>query len=277
MLTLLTGLSSSFSYALSDLLSQRVTRRTRALTQVMWVLATGVVVVVPIALLVDGLPAGASEWRAAGIAALAGVFYVGAFYSLLRGLHVGDLGLVSALNSLQGAYLAVAVILLGQSVTPFIGLALALCIAGAILTSVEGRARTTRGAGWALASGILFACVMLCYTYAGDISWLSQSAISRGASLLIALPLALASGPVSVPKGLRIQAVGAGLLELGGVVLLTIAFSLGPSAVAGVTTTQFGTFAVVLGFALLRERPKRHQWVGIAATIVGVSLLAVVV
>ena len=104
MLTILAGLSSAFSYAVSDLLSQHVTRKTRALAQVVWVLATGVIISVPIALLVDGLPAGGAEWRAAGLSALAGVVYFGAFFCLLRGLHVGDLGLISALNSLQGAY-----------------------------------------------------------------------------------------------------------------------------------------------------------------------------
>ena len=201
------------------MLSQGVTRRTRALTQMVWVLTTGVIVVVPVALLVDGLPRTNAQWHGAGLAALAGVIYVGAFYCLLRGLHVGDLGLVSALNALQGAYVAMAVILLGEAVTPLLGAALALCVVGAILTSIEGRAKTTKGAPWALASGFLFGGVMLCYAYAGGISWLSQSAISRGVSFLVALPLALLSGGFAVPKGLRARAVGAGMLELGGVAL----------------------------------------------------------
>jgi drug/metabolite transporter (DMT)-like permease len=276
-LTVLAGLTSSFSYATSDVLSQGVTRGTRALTQVVWVLMTGVVIVVPIALLVDGLPHGSAQWRAACLAALAGVIYVGAFYCLLRGLRVGDLGLVSALNSLQGAYVAIAVILLGQAVTPLLGAALALCVVGAVLTSVEGRAKTTKGAPWALASGVLFACVMLCYAYAGDISWLSVSAISRSISLLVAVPLALLSGGFAMPKALRVRSVGAGVLELCGVMLVTIAFSLGPATVAGVTTMQFGTFAVLLGYFLLHERPKPQQWAGVVCTIAGVSLLAAIV
>jgi len=36
--------------------SQRVTRETRALTQMLWVLMTGVAVILPIALIVDGVP-----------------------------------------------------------------------------------------------------------------------------------------------------------------------------------------------------------------------------
>jgi drug/metabolite transporter (DMT)-like permease len=151
--------------------------------------------------------------------------------------------------------------------------ALAICVAGAVLTSFEGRARSTRGAAWAFAAGLLFTCVMLCYVY-GDIDWLSQAAISRTVSLLVTLPVALLSGGIGVPRALRARAVGAGVFELGGLVLLTITFSLGPPAVAGVATTQVGTFAVILGFVLLHERPKPNQWAGIVCTLVGVSLLA---
>lgn len=274
MLTILTGLLSSLSYATSDMLSQSVTRETRALTQMVWVLAAGTVIVLPAALLLRGLPEG-GEWAGAGLAALAGLLYFGALFCLLRGLDVGDLGLISALVSLQGAYLAVTVVLLGESVTPLLAAALVLCVVGAVLTSFEGRARSTRGAPWAFAAGLLFAGVMLCYAY-GDIDWLSQSAISRTVSLLVTLPVALLSGSVAVPKAFRLRAVGAGVLELAGLTVLTIAFALGPPAVAGVTTTQFGTFAVILGFVLLHERPKPNQWAGVVCTIVGVSLLAAV-
>jgi drug/metabolite transporter (DMT)-like permease len=272
-LTILTGLLSSVSYATSDMFSQRITRETRALTQMVWVLATGAVIILPVALVLRGLPAG-GEWAGAGLAALAGVLYFGALFCLLRGLDIGDLGLVSALVSLQGAYLAVTVIVLGEPVTAPLAAALALCVVGAVLTSFEGRARSTRGAGWALAAGLLFTCVMLCYVY-GDIDWLSQAAISRTVSLIVTLPIALLTGGIGVPRALRARAVGAGALELGGLVLLTITFALGPPAVAGVTTTQVGTVAVILGFVLLRERPLPNQWAGIVCTIVGVSLLAV--
>ena len=106
---------------------------------------------------------------------------------------------------------------------------------------------------------------MLCYAHAGGISWLSQAAVSRSVSFLVALPLALLSGGVAMPRGLRLRSVGAGALELGGVVMVTIAFALGPPTVAGVTTTQFGTFAVLLGYFVLRERPRPHQWAGVCA------------
>jgi uncharacterized membrane protein len=275
MLTVLTGLLTSLSYATSDMMSQRVTRATRPVTQIVWVLATGVVIILPVALIAEGLP-DAGEWRGAGLAALAGALYFGALFCLLRGLAVGDLGLVSALTSLQGAYVAVAAVALGEPVTAVLGVALVLCVIGALFTSFEGRARSTRGAPWALVAGVLFAGVMLCYAY-GDIDWLSQTAISRTTSFLIALPVALLSGGMAVPRALRAWAVGAGVLELSGLTFLTITFALGPATVAGVTTTQVGMFAVILGVFVLRERPRPNQWVGIAAALLGVTLLGAAV
>jgi len=278
-LTILVGLSSAFSYATSDMLSQRVTRAARALTQVVWVLVTGALIIVPVALLVDGLPSGGAQWRAAGAAALAGAAYFGAFLCLLRGLLHGDLGLISALNALQGAYATVAFVLLGQRVTPVLGLALALCVFGAVLASFGGgtkggEPKAARGVPWALASGLLFGCVGVLYSFSHDISWLSQAAISRSVSLAIALPAALLTGGIALPGRLRAPAVSAGALELCGLVFFTLALAMGPLTVAAVTATQFGTFAVILGVALLHERPRRHQWVGIGCTLAGVTMLA---
>ena len=124
---------------------------------------------------------------------------------------------------------------------------------------------------------MFFAGVMVCYRYAGDIHWLSQAAISRSVSLAIALPVAMLTGSLAVPRRLKTSSVIAGILELTGVVLLTIALSLGPPTVAGVTAAQVGTFALILGVTLLHERPRRHQWVGVACTLFGVSLLATLV
>jgi drug/metabolite transporter (DMT)-like permease len=119
----------------------------------------------------------------------------------------------------------------------------------------------------------LFACVMVLYSYAHAISWLSQAAISR----TVSLPAALLSGGFALPKRLRVPAVGAGTLELCSLLLFPMALAVGPLTVAAVTTTQFGTFAVILGVAFLEERPRRHQWVGIGLTLIGVSLLAAAV
>lgn len=275
MLTVFVGLVTALSYSTSDMLSQRITRATRPLTQMVWVMGFGALVLIPIALVIRGLP-GNGEWGDAGLAALAGLLYFFALLLLFKGLATGDLGLVSALASLQAAYVAVVVIALGEPVTPALVVALALCICGAVLASFEGGARTARGAVWALLSGLLFSGVMLCYNYS-QLDWLSESAVSRSVSLAIAIPVALLTGSVVVPRALRVTALGAGAFEVCGLLLLTITFSLGPATIAGVTTSQFGTFGVLLGYLMLHERPRRNQWAGIVCTLAGVSVLTALV
>lgn len=275
MLTVLAGLLTSLSYSTSDMLSQRITRATRPLTQMVWVMGFGAIVLIPIALAIRGLP-GDGEWGDAGLAALAGLLYFGALLMLFKGLSTGDLGLVSALASLQAAYVAAVVIALGEPVTPLMGVALALCVVGGLLASFEGRAKTARGAVWALLSGLTFSGVLLCYNYS-ELDWLSEAAVSRTVSLAIAVSIALLTGSIAVPKALRVTALGAGAFEVCGLLLLTITFSLGPATIASVTTSQFGTFGVLLGYLLLHERPRPNQWAGIACTIAGVSVITALV
>ena len=98
MLTVLTGLLSSVSYATSDMMSQHVTRATRAVTQIVWVLGTGVVIIAPVALIVRGLP-GEGEWRGAGLAGLDRAPFFFAPFFLLPGLRGGGPRLLSGLAS----------------------------------------------------------------------------------------------------------------------------------------------------------------------------------
>jgi uncharacterized membrane protein len=275
MLTVLAGLLTSLFYSSSDMFSLRITRATRPLTQMVWVMGFGAIVLIPIALVLRGMP-GDGQWDDAGLAALAGFLYFFALLLLYKGLSTGDLGLVSALASLQAAYVAVVVIVLGEPVTPLLGIGLALCICGGLLASFEGRAKTARGAVWALLSGVTFSGVLLCYNYS-QLDWLSEAAFSRSVSLVIAVPVALLTGSIAVPRTLRVTALGAGALEVCGLLLLTITFALGPATIASVTTSQFGTFGVLLGYLLLHERPKPNQWAGIVCTIAGVSVLTALV
>jgi len=278
MVTIVSGLLSSLSYATSDMLSQKVTRYMSTLRVVFWVLLVGVVLVLPPMLILDGLPSGGDEWRSALVAAVAGVFYVGAYFTLLAGLRVGDLSLVTALSSLQGAFVAAFAIVGGEHVTAAVAIGLVLAVLGGTLAAVQGRAQTTAGAGWALLSGLLFGVVIVLYDHAQALTWLQVTTVSRTASLAAILPFVFAAGAgVWVPRPLGRVLVAAGALEVLGLVLVNVSVAVGPLAVAGVMVSQFATFGLLLGILVLRERPRPHQVVGVACTIVAVSILSAVV
>ncbi len=347
MLTVLSGLLSATSYAFSDLFSQCMSRRVGLTRVLVWVLTIGIVVVVPTALLVDGVPHGGAQWRAVGYSMGAGALYLGAYFTLLAALKVGDLSLVAVLSSLQGLFTTVFAIIGGEKVTPLLGLGLGLAIVGGALAAAQGRAKTARGSGWAVLSGLIFALTMVVFDRAGDISWLSQAAYSRLTSAVLFVPLAVvvlrrarsrrlgsagtdenvaqtaavangakadtvsaaaagaavvadAGGAVSdspaadpaadpptahlpqadpaapLSRSEALTCAAAGILELLGLVLITVSIQLGPLSVAGVTAAQFGTVAVILGLVLLKERPRKHQLVGVVFTMVAVSLLSAI-
>ena len=123
---------------------------------------------------------------------------------------VGDLGLVSALTSLQGAYVAVAVdpprhagdAAARRGPRPVRRRRGAHVVRRPRQVDARRRlgARRRRDSSPASCSA----------TPMRDIGWLSQSAISRTVSLSIALPLALLSGGIAVPRLIRLRALGAG-------------------------------------------------------------------
>ena len=73
MLTVVLGLGSALGYALHDFLMVKVVRAAAVWTAMCWSLGVGLVILLPLALVLYGLPAGAAEWRATAFAMGGGV------------------------------------------------------------------------------------------------------------------------------------------------------------------------------------------------------------
>lgn len=130
---------------------------------------------------------------------------------------------------------------------------------------MQGRAKTVAGADWALASGLLFALVMVAYDHADGLTWLSTAAISRVVSFVLFVPIVVVvlawerrapapAGPAAAipaaaalpapaprpPRGLLVAprllgpAVVAGVFEIVGLVLVAASIISGLLSVAGV-------------------------------------------
>jgi len=282
--TVLAGLGSALGYALHDYLMVRVVRAVSLWTALTWAMTAAVAVLVPLALVVDGLPGGNGEWRALAFAAGSGLLEVAGLGALLRGLVTGNLSVVAPLACLSGGFAAAAVIVAGETLTPVGYAAVVLAVAGGLLASIDRRqpeaagaprTRATAGAGWALLSSLLFAATFLFIAGASALPPLSMAAAGRLSSVLVLVPLAACLGGLGLPKELRLRTAAAGLFDGGAFVLLALAITLGPLAVASVTAAQSGTMAALLGLVALRERLQRLQVLGVAVTLVAVTLLAV--
>lgn len=285
MLTVASGLASALGYAVHDYLLVRIVRSASLWTALLWVMFVGLALLLPLALIVDGIPSGEEQWRAAAFAAGSGVLELLGLGALLKGLATGNLSVVTPLGSLGGGFAAIGAILLGEALPPVAWIGLPLAVAGGLMASIERhadgplgasrRTRATAGAGWALLSAALFAGTFLFFAEATALPPFSLAAIGRTATCVIIVPVALLSGGLVLPRGLRRRAAAAGVVDAAAFVALAVAVSLGPVAIASVAVAQAGTWAVILGLVVLRERLSRVQLTGVVFTCIAVTLLAV--
>ena len=301
MLTVFLGLGSSLGYALHDYLMVKVVRASAVWTALTWSMSVGMIILLPLALILDGPPSGSAEWRAVAFATASGVCEAAGLGCLLRGLVVGNLSVVTPLACLAGGFVAVIMIAQGESLS---GLALAglpLAVAGGLMASIEKtpseevfgpdgaggpelavspaqrrrrRPRTTAGAGWALLSSALFAVTVLLFAAADALNPVAMAAYGRLGTMVVLVPVALLLSGLRLPRRLAGRSAVAGLFDSAAFVSLATAISLGPVAVASVAASQGGTMAALLGLILLRERLSPVQYTGIALTAVAVGLLA---
>jgi len=282
-LTAALSLTSALGYTVHDVLMMRVVRSTPVFTALFWVQSVALVMFVPAWLVTVGLPEGAEQWRAAGLAALSGPIEVVALAALLKGLAVGKLSIVGPLAALGGGFGAVFAIALGEPVSGLAAVGLPLAVAGTVLASVEpgeadeaGRrsASAAAGAGWALLCAMIFGVEPVLLGEASALSPLAVVSIGRLASLAVLTPvLVVAFGFRMERRFVRPVAV-AGVLDGVAFITFAAAAALGPVATASVLVAQVGTLSAVVGMWALKERPARIQIVGIVLAVAAVTLLA---
>ena len=307
MLTVVLGLGSALGYAMHDFLMVKVVRAAAVWTALTWSMTVGVVVLVPLALAISGLPSGAAEWRAVGFATASGVCEAAALGCLLRGLVTGNLSVVTPLASLSGGVVAVIMIVRGEPLPALAMIGLPLAVAGGLMASLEKapkeelfgpdagpggdssgprasgvagappparRTRATAGAGWALLSSALFSVTVLLFVEAGALHPVALAAYGRLGTMVVLVPVTLLLAGLRMPRALLRRSAYAGVFDAVAFVALASAISIGPVAIASVTCAQGGTMAAVLGLVVLHERLSRVQIAGVALTCVAVALLA---
>jgi len=270
-----------------------VVRAAAVWTALTWSMGVGLIILVPLALLVDGLPSGSAEWRAVAFAMAGGVCEAAGMGCLLRGLVKGNLSVVTPLASLTGGFVAMIMIVRGEPLPAFALVGLPLAVVGGLMASVEkapkervfgpdesaasargARTRATAGAGWALLSAALFAGTMLFFVEAHALHPVALVAYGRLGTMVVLVPVTLLLAGLRLPRPLVRRAAFAGVFDAAAFVALAAAISIGPVAIASVVVAQGGAMAALLGLFVLRERLSRVQIVGVALTCVAVALLA---
>jgi drug/metabolite transporter (DMT)-like permease len=291
-LTVVIGLGAALGYALHDFLMVKVVRAAAIWTALTWSMGIGLVILLPLALVIDGPPSGSAEWRAVVFAAASGVCEAAGLGCLLRGLVIGNLSVVTPLASLAGGFVAVIMIARGEPLSALALVGLPLAVVGGLMASMEKapkdevfgpddgaaaparRTRATAGAGWALLSSALFAVTVLLFVEAGALRPVALAAYGRLGTMVVLVPVALMLAGLRLPHDLARRSAYAGVCDASAFVALAAAISIGPVAIASVVASQGGTMAALLGLFVLRERLSRVQIVGVALTCAAVALLA---
>ena len=271
------GLAASVSWGLADFIGG-VKSRTLDLLAVLAVSQAVALIVLAVVLVVSREPAPAlSSLAVAGGAGAVGVAGLAALY---RGLATGAMAVVAPIAAL-GAAIPVGVgVATGDGLGALQAIGIVLALAGVALAAREdapdgGGARLAVGVGLALAAAVGLGLFLLGMDAASDdgIIWALFAARLVSVSLLAAA--VLVARPDLRAARPHLGAVAAiGVLDLGANGLFALAATEGLVSVASVCSSLYPVVTIFLARAILSERVRPSQQVGVALVMAGVVGIA---
>jgi drug/metabolite transporter (DMT)-like permease len=277
MLAILGGLGAALAWATTTLTAARATRFVDSWSLLASVMAVGLLVTVPIAVLA-GVPSGLDAHSAVWLAVSGAGNVVGLLltYSALR---IGKVGLVAPITSTEGAVAAVIAVVAGEKLTAGAGITLLAIAVGVMLATItpadiDTRRSDLRAGLYAAGAAASFGFGLYATGRVGQdlgIAWALLPPRVVGV-VAIAIPLAVARrwrlNRRAVP-----YVIVCGLCEVLGFAAYAFGARHG-LAVAAVLASQFAAIAAVVGYLVFRERLARIQIVGVATIVCGVSVLS---
>ncbi len=269
------GLASALSWGAGDFGGGVASKRSNVYGVVVVSQAVGLVLLAGLALLLaEPLPtAGDALWGAA--AGLAGGVGLVALY---RGLATGRMGVVAPVAAVVSAGVPVAFGLLLEGVpsaAQLLGFGLALAAVWIISRSGDGAVVRARDLALPLAAGLGFGIFFILIDHVSERIVLWPLVAARVASLLMLVTVAVVSRQGQRPdrRSLPLMAL-AGLFDTGGNAFYALAAQAGRLDVAAVLGSLYPATTVLLAHFLLRERISGRQWLGVAAALAAVVLIA---
>jgi drug/metabolite transporter (DMT)-like permease len=265
-------------WGVADFLGGVQSRRLPLLAVMLWSQAVGLVGIFLFVAVRGVGPPGLGHLLPALGAGLAGIAALTAFY---RALAIGTMSIVAPISAI-GVVVPVIVGVAGgdrPSVLQVLGIGAATC--GVILASRE---QSPTGEGLAVARASIALALVAALGFGSffvglrasarfDVAWAVVAARSAGVvGLLVAAWLRRAD--LSLDRRARIPIVAMGLLDLSANGLYALATRHGLLSVVAVAASLYPLATVLLARAVLGERVRRVQEVGIAAAITGIVLIA---
>jgi drug/metabolite transporter (DMT)-like permease len=213
----------------------------------------------------------------------------GGYFTLYRGLELGPVAVVSPVLASYAIFpVLLAMLLLGESLTPLVVVGMIVTVAGTALTSTDLRAiatgthRMPPGLPWAIASVGLFGTGAYVFGWAAQrAGWLPTLWLSRMSTTAVFL----VGGAVASLRrrdndgrgtpSTRALAFAAliGLIDLAGGTMYGRGAEVGYISIVSAASATYPIVPVLGSTLFLRERPAPNQYLGVALVVGG--LLAV--
>ena len=296
-LGLVTGLIAAVAWGTLDLLIALATRRVGSLRVTAGMQLVGAVLI-GLTVVISGTTLPADPFVLIG-GALVGLAGAGAYLSYFTGLRIGPIAVVSGVVAAYGGLTVVlAVVLRGEALSPLQALGALLATIGVVLTGISfdgsSRARfASPGVIFAIVALVLFASMSIGADIVIDHApWLTVLFVTRMSNAILSvviLILALTvlrgrAGPLlatdpGVAGRAATRVVGAvaiaGALDILGLMAFSYGLAHAETWLVGLASSFGPAVTIVAAVALLGERLRAIQWVGIAAILAGLIAIAV--
>ena len=290
MLTVMLGTVTAALFGSADFLGGLASRRRPALLVSGVMFATGVVLFSALLLVVRPAAVGRGD---VVLGVMSGVFGTVGVFALYEALAIGRMSVVAPLTAaLSGAGPAAYDLARGSHVgTPgLVGLALALVAVVVVSTTtgtVDEHGMPPTAVALSVLAGSMFACSLVALSMTSRVSGFAPLLVARvvgtalfGIAIFVRRRDVFAAGAgrgassgIGAADGVR-MALAAGVLDATANVTILSAIRIGPLAVAAVVGGLYPVATMLLARAILAERLKRHQVLGVALALVAVVLTA---
>ena len=282
MIPVLAGLATAFAFATSVLVSARASRLIGSPSTLAGAMVVGLSIALPIALLTAPRPdlsGDALVWFAlAGFGNVIGLLLTYAAY------RIGAVGIISTIDSTEGAIAATFAVLAGEAVVPGVGPILVLIAIGVVLAASAGgeeegvpisRDRAIRAAALATMSALCFGLSLFASGRAAGVlptAWAVLPARVVGVAF-VALPL-IVLGRFQMTRAAVPFVAATGVAEVIGFWLFAVG-AREAIAVTAVLSSMFAPVSAVAAFVVFRERLAPRQIAGIVIIVAGVVGLGI--
>ena len=297
-LGLLTGLGAALAWGTLDIFSALASRRVGSL-----VVTTGMQIVGAVLIWMLAFGSGTTFPTDPTViigGALVGLAGAGAYLSYFTGLRIGPIAVVSGVVAAYGGLTVVlAVVVRNETLDPIQALGATLATVGVILTGVafDGSLRGTRlaspGVIFAVVALVLFAMMSIGTDIVIDRApWEQVLLVSRTTNatlsiviLVVAVTVArrlaepmLSGDPGATPMAnsrVILLILFAGILDVLGLLAFSYGLQHAETWLVGLASSFGPAVTIVIAVALLGERLKPIQWVGLAGILGGMIAIGI--